>query len=388
MNIYLKKNQERRILAGHLWVFSNEIASIEGDIINGGICDVYNSQKRFIARGYYNKNSLISIRILSYRREDINIDFIRKRILKSNRRREILHKSQNAYRIVNGESDYLPGLIIDYYNGDFTFQIFSLGMENFKNDIIEILKNDLNANTIISKNKFSTRGLENLEQTEGIVFSRDDYSGSNFEIDNIKYKANLLLGQKTGFYLDQNTNRLRVREYINDSSKVLDLFCNDGGFSLNSAYASANKIIGVDSSSNAISNAKNNAKLNNFNNIEFIESDVFDYLKSNQEEKFDVIILDPPSFTKSKKSVDAAVKGYIDLNSNSMKLLNPNGILFTFSCSHHISEDEFINTLRKSVNNSNRKFQIIFTSHCSLDHPILSAMPETIYLKSVVMRRI
>ncbi|HPS63967.1 MAG TPA: class I SAM-dependent rRNA methyltransferase [Ignavibacteria bacterium] len=386
MNIYLKKNQERRLLAGHLWVFSNEISSVEGEIVNGGICDIYSSQKKFIGRGYYNRNSLIAARILSHRKEEINKEFIKGRIINSKSRRESIDRTGNAYRIVNGDSDYIPGLIIDYFNGDYTFQIFSLGIENFKNEIIDVLKNDLNANTIIAKNNFQARKLENLELYEEIVYEKNEYDKSVFEIDNIRYSANLLEGQKTGFYLDQNENRFRIRRFINENTAVLDLFCNDGGFALNAAYSKANKIKAVDSSFKSIANAGENASINGFNNIEFIESDVFQFLKSNQDEKYELIILDPPSFTKSKKELPDAIKGYIELNSSSLKILKPNGILFTFSCSHYISESDFINMLRKSANFAGKKIQIIFYSNCSDDHPVLPSMPETLYLKSAAVR--
>lgn len=386
MNIYLKKNQERRLLAGHLWVFSNEIEKIEGEIINGGVCDIYSSRDRFIGRGYYNKHSLIAVRILTYGKEDINYEFFRERILKSAERRDRISKTRNAYRIVNGESDYLPGLIIDYFNGDFTFQIFSHGIENFMNEIIDVLKNDLNAKAIISKNNFKARELENLERTEGIIFQKNKYNTSEFEIDGIRYSANLLAGQKTGFYLDQNDNRTHLRNFVNSDSSVLDLFCNDGGFALNAAYAGAKRILAVDSSEKAISNAVYNAGLNNFSGIEFTESDVFKFLKSEKEKKYDVIIADPPSFTKTRKEVPDAINGYIELNSACMNILKPGGILYTFSCSHHISENEFLNVIRKSANYSGKKFQIIYYSDCSEDHPILSSMPETIYLKSVALK--
>lgn len=386
MNIYLKKNQERRLLAGHLWVFSNEIDKIEGEIINGGICDIYSSRNRFIGRGYYNKHSLIAVRILTYGKEEINYEFFRERILKSKERRNRISKTRNAYRIVNGESDYLPGLIIDYFKGDFTFQIFSLGIENFINEIIDVLKNDLNAKTVISKNNFKVRELENLERNEGVIFQKNEYKTSEFEIDGIRYSANLLAGQKTGFYLDQNDNRTHLRNFVNSDSSVLDLFCNDGGFALNAAYAGAKKIVAVDSSEKAISNAVYNAGLNNFSGIEFIESDVFKFLKSEKEKNYDVIITDPPSFTKSRKEVPDAINGYIELNSACMNMLKPGGILYTFSCSHHISENEFLNIIRKSANYAGKKLQIIYFSDCSEDHPIIPTMPETVYLKSVALK--
>jgi 23S rRNA (cytosine1962-C5)-methyltransferase len=386
MNIYLKKNQERRLLAGHLWVFSNEIEKIEGEIINGGVCDIYSSRNRFIGRGYYNRHSLIAVRILTYDKEEINFEFFKERILKSKERRNRISKTRNAYRIVNGESDYLPGLIIDYFNGDFTFQIFSLGIENFRNEIIDVLKNKMNADTIISKNNFKARELESLKRDEGIVFQKNDYMVSDFEIDGIRYSADLPAGQKTGFYLDQNDNRLNLRNFISSESSVLDLFCNDGGFALNAAHASAKKIVAVDSSEKAISNARHNAELNCLSGIEFIENDVFKFLKSEKEKKYDVIIADPPSFTKSRKEVPDAIKGYIELNSACMNMLNPGGLLYTFSCSHHISENDFLNIIRKSANSAGKKIQVIYYSNCSEDHPILPTMPETIYLKSVALK--
>ncbi|MFZ1461323.1 MAG: class I SAM-dependent methyltransferase, partial [Ignavibacteria bacterium] len=208
------------------------------------------------------------------------------------------------------------------------------------------------------------------------------------EIDNIRYKIDLLKGQKTGFYLDQTGNRKLLRKYMNERYKVLDLFCNEGGFALNAAIAGAKDITAVDSSQHSTETAKENAALNNFQDINFICKDVFDYLNDlfQTKERFDFIILDPPSFTKSKKNIIPALKGYTELNAKAMRLLKPNSMLFTFSCSHHINEMNFEDAIARSANEVKRKIQIIEYSNCSFDHPVLPQMNETKYLKGILLR--
>lgn len=288
--------------------------------------------------------------------------------------------------MVNSESDFLPGLIIDRFDNKFSFQIFSAGMELFKSDIIDFLNNKFKADYIIEKNINSLRSLEGLEEIEKVHLNNLPSDEFITDIDGIKYSINLLKGQKTGFYLDQSASRKNIKNYISDNFKILDLFCNEGGFSLNAAAVNKyNQITAVDSSEYAISKAIKNSELNNFKNINFICSDVFDFLKSDKS-YYDLIILDPPSFTKSKKNLDAAVYGYINLNSNCLSKLNKNGFLFTYSCSHHITPEIFLNIISKSAKLSGKNIQIIHYSDCSYDHPILPQMPETKYLKEFVIR--
>lgn len=390
MKIFLKKNEDRRLNIGHQWIFSNEIERTEGNPSNGDVVEVVDSRGKALGTGFYNKNSLIAYRHLTDTKENIDKEFIRKRIIKANEYRVKINPLRTSYRLVNSESDFLPGLIIDKFDDKFSIQTFSFGIDRFLNDITDILISEFNASLIIEKNDNELRVLEGLPKQEKVLYNIKGTEETSFDanIYNIKYHIDLPKGQKTGFYLDQVESHLEIRKFINKDSKVLDLFCNEAGFSLNAAFAGAKEIIAVDSSQYSIEQASLNAKLNGFENISFICKDVFKYLDSSESSKgiFDAIILDPPSFTKSKKNVNSAIEGYIELNSKAMKLLKPDSYLFTFSCSHHIDEKNFENIISKSALKAKRKIQVIDFKNCSYDHPVLPQMPETKYLKSYFLK--
>lgn len=387
--LYLKKNEERRLSLGHQWIFSNEIERVEELNKNGEVVDLYTYNYKYLGKGFYNKHSLIAYRHLTDFKEDIDRKFLYKRINNANAQRKKVNRESNIYRMVNSESDYLPGLIIDRFDDRYSIQIFSVGMEIFKNDIVEILKENFKAKFIIEKNDNELRVLEGLSKEENILLDYVDSEDKTFEltIDDIKYKLDLQNGQKTGFYLDQASNRKLVRDYVREGDDVLDLFCNEGGFALNAAYAGAESVIAVDSSEHAIMMSNQNAKLNKFKNLEFICKDVFEFYKDifQDSKRYDVIILDPPSFTKNKKNVIPALKGYEELNYKAMRLLKPNGILFTFSCSHHIDERNFEIMLMKAASTAKKRIKILEMKNTSYDHPILPSMSETKYLKSYVL---
>ncbi|MCX7832945.1 MAG: class I SAM-dependent rRNA methyltransferase [Ignavibacteria bacterium] len=384
MRIFLKKNEERRILAGHLWVFSNEIEDIDGQHTDYPVADLYTHGKTFLGRGFYNKKSLIAFRLITYKKEEINYDFFKEKIINANNRRLKIYPINNVYRVVNSESDFLPGLVIDRFDDFISFQISSAGMELFKEEIIKVIDEIFSPRFIIEKNNIQSRELEGLELIERTVKTSGELE-KIIQIDGVKFIINLEEGQKTGFYLDQNMNRKKLRDYIRDDSEVLDLFCYEGGFALNAAYKNAKKVIGVDVSEKAIKRAIRNSELNEFNNIEFIKDDVFDFLNNYKDKSFDIVILDPPSFTKSKKNIKSALNGYIELNSKALKLLKKNSFLFTFSCSHHITEDKFLIAIGKSAIKAGREVKLIDCSKCSYDHPILPQMPETSYLKGFTL---
>ncbi|HEX2787930.1 MAG TPA: class I SAM-dependent rRNA methyltransferase [Ignavibacteria bacterium] len=386
-SIILKKNEEKRLLNGHQWIFSNEIKEITGNPANGDIISLYSVSNKFLGKGFYNKNSLIAYRQLTSENIEINFNLIKQRIFDANDYRINLYPERAAYRVINSESDYLPGLIIDRFGNNFSFQIFSLGMEKFKEDLIELLKNDFNADLIVEKNDNNLRTLEGLEKFEHISYAKENKDDYTFvqSIDGIKYKIDLVNGQKTGFYLDQAGNRIKIREYVKENYNVLDLFCNEGGFALNAALQKTAKITAVDISETSLNTAKENARLNSFSNIDFIADDVFEYLDKDKY-TYDVIILDPPSFTKRKKNIDNAISGYIELNKKCLDKIKRGGYLFTFSCSHHISEEIFENIIVKSARLTKRKIQIIDSGITSYDHPVLPQMEETKYLKSLVIR--
>jgi 23S rRNA (cytosine1962-C5)-methyltransferase len=388
--IILKKNEEHRLIAGHQWIFSNEIDKTEDIKMNGEVAGLFSNSNEFLGKGFYNKNSLIAYRHLTDKDEEIDKAFFFKKMSLANALRKKVHPGREIYRLVNSESDFLPGLIIDKFEDKYSIQIFSFGMNQYSDVIKEILIENFKAVLIVEKNNNDLRTLEGLEKREGIIYDRIESEDKSFtaEIDNIKYKIDLLKGQKTGFYLDQCENRVLLRKYMNEKYKVLDLFCNEGGFALNAAYMKALEITAVDSSSYSIEVAGQNAKLNGFEGINFVCSDVFEYINKlfQTKERFDFIILDPPSFTKSKKNIFTAMKGYMELNYKAMKLLKPNSLLFTFSCSHHVSEKNFEDMIVKSSAEAKRKIQVLEFSKCSYDHPVLPQMNETKYFQGYLLR--
>lgn len=388
--VFIKKNEERRLLVGHQWIFSNEIEKVENIEKNGEVVELYTGNNNFLGKGFYNKNSLIAFRQLTHKDEEIDKSFLFKRISLANSLRKKVYPSRDVYRLVNSESDFMPGLIIDRFEDKYSIQIFSLGMNEYKDAIKEILIENFKAVLIVEKNNNELRILEGLEKNEEIIFDISENVDKTFIIiiDEIKYKIDLLKGQKTGFYLDQTGNRKLLRNYVNAKYKILDLFCNEGGFALNAAYAGAQDITGVDSSEYSISMAKENSRINGFDKLNFVCKDVFEYMNDlfQTREKYDVIILDPPSFTKSKKNLIPALRGYQELNYKAMRLLKANSLLLSFSCSHHINEKNFEDVLIKSSNEAKRKIQIIESSNCSYDHPVLPQMNETKYLKGYFLR--
>lgn len=358
--------------------------------MNGDVVEVIDLRGKSMGIGFYNKNSLIAYRHLTDRKEKIDKEFFRKKILSANEHRKKINPDRTVYRVVNSESDFLPGLIIDKFDDKYSIQTFSFGIDRYLNDIADILISEFNAELIVEKNDNELRLLEGLQKQEKVLYNVKGTEDISFEtiIYNIKYRVDLLSGQKTGFYLDQVENHLALRKYINRDSKVLDLFCNEGGFALNAAYSGAAEVTAVDSSRYAINRGIENANLNGIKNINFICSDVFKFLESKEisNNRYDVVILDPPSFTKSKKNVNSAIEGYIELNSNVMRLMKPDSILFTFSCSHHINEKNFENIIAKSSKKAKRKVQVIDFKNCSYDHPVLPQMEETKYLKTFILK--
>ncbi len=379
--IQLKKNEERRIKTGHLWIFSNEIISTEGDPQNGDMVEVYDSRNNFLGTGFYNKNSLIAARLISSGKVDDLKAHLLRRLTAAYELRKNLYPGRDSFRMVFSESDFLPGLIIDKYKSNFVLQVYSAGMEKNIGLLTDILKDEFSAENIFSKNE------EYFRKLEGIPIENKTYLGEmkNEIISDgaIKYEIDFEKGHKTGFYFDQSDNRFFV-ERLSAGKNVLDAFCNSGGFGLHAIKAGASSVVFVDSSSNEVQSAENNYKLNGFSSdSHFVTSDVFDYLGKciNEKQTFDLVMIDPPAFSKNRKSVPVAKKGYERLNRLAMQVVRENGILVTSSCSHHISETEFRQIVNQAAGKAGRVVQELYFNGASLDHPILPSMPETSYLK-------
>jgi len=383
--IVLKKNEEGRILAGHPWVFSNEIRETTGNPGAGDIVELMQASGKTLGIGFYHPHSLIAFRRLSSSIEEIDAAFFRTRLEHALSLREAVYPGATVYRLANGEADDLPGLIIDRYNELYVVQTFSLGMDQRLPEICDALEVLLHPTGIIERNESPLRLLEQLSQKKGVL--RGSASPTTIREHGLQYVVDVLDGQKTGFFLDQRENRLAASRYCRDG-RVLDCFCNDGGFSLNAARGGASMVLGIDISDDAVARASTNAGLNGITSARFEKADVFERLTSLAVEgaTFDSVILDPPSFTRTRKNIQPAKKGYRELHTKALALIPRGGMLLTSSCSHHINSDVFLTLVDESARKTGRRLQLLEWRGAAPDHPTLPAVPETLYLKFGVFR--
>lgn len=383
MTIRLKKKEERRILRGHPWVFSNEIEERPKDAAPGNIVDVLDHTGRFIGRGYYNPHSLISVRILTRKSEPIDSDFIVNRISSANILRQRLGLA-GSFRAVYSEGDYIPGLIVDKYEDTLVVQSLTAGIERLLDAVIDALDKVYLPSTIILKNDSPARLLEGLPIETRIV--KGNISGPvQIEESGLYFKVDLISGQKTGFFFDQRDNRLALKGLV-QGMRTLDCFCYVGAWALNAKRFGATDVMGIDSSEQAIALARENAVLNRLS-VEFRAADVFEELKllEKSRERFGCIILDPPAFVKSRSKVREALKGYKEINLRAMRLLEKSGLLVTCSCSYHIDEELFREMLIDAAFSSGRSVRVIEMRSQARDHPVALACKETKYLKCAFM---
>lgn len=389
LKIILKPQKEKPIIQNHPWIFSGAINRIEGDPQDGDIVDVFDSKGNFLARGYLNRKSQITVRILTKDKEEIDESFFRRRILGAiNYRKDILNLSgYDAYRLVHDSADMLPGLIVDKYADYLVVQILALGIEKRKDTIIKILDEILNPKGIYERSDSSVREKEGLKQTSGLVCGQEPPDSMTIRQNNVKMLVDIKNGQKTGAFLDQREN-LEITASYSKGREVLDCFCYTGSFSVQTAIGGAKSVIGVDMSKKALETARKNAEINDVADvIQFVDEDVFKFLE-NCKSKFDLIILDPPGFAKSESAVMRASRAYKHINMRAMQLLNTDGILVTFSCSHHIDPLLFRKILFSASVDANCNLQIVRTLHAAPDHPINIAHPEGEYLKGLICRKI
>jgi len=382
--VKLKKNEEKRIINGHPWIYANEVQSITGKDIQGSVCKVVSNDDRYIGLGYINHASKIIVRMLTLKDEEINKDFFYERIKRSNDYRVSLGYDNN-YRAVFGESDLLPGLIVDKYGDYLSVQFLTLGMEVRREMIIEILVDIFKPKGIYERSDVSVRLKEGLKERKGIVYGDFDPRVEIIE-NGIKMIVDLENGQKTGYFLDQKENRDNLKWYVKDKT-VLDCFCNVGGFGLNASKNGAKEVTCLDISERAIEEVKNNALLNGFNNINAITCDVFEKIREykTNNNKFDVIVLDPPAFTKSIDTVKEGYKGYVDINSIALKLVNKGGYLITCSCSQHLTMNLFMKMIEESIVRSKLKCKLVELRMQGKDHAMMINLQEALYLKVAVI---
>ena len=383
-SLYLKPNEERRLIKGHLWVFNNELQTVPKNIPAGEIVTLFTHDHRPIGAGFYNPHSLIAFRLLTHPGETPDQAFFRKKILEAAALREKIYPPEetNAWRLVHGESDGLPGLVADRFHQAVVLQAFSAGMDRLLPMISEVIDDLLKPEAIIVRNESALRELEGLPLSKDILKGDRSATVQTIFDAGVFYEVNLYEGQKTGFFLDQRENRRTIRKF-SAGADVLDVFANDGGFALNALFAGARSATLVDISEETLNRAQKNARLNKFENFHLMAGDAFALLSRMAEEKkaFDVVVLDPPSFTKSRKNLPAALKAYKKLNKLGLRLIKPGGFLATASCSHHVSEADFFQVIHQAALGAGKQLRLIHKSAQPPDHPVLLAMPETGYLK-------
>ena len=381
--VTITKRGVQRVRARHCWIYRSDLAQHE-DAQAGEVVRVIDSRGRRLGSALYSSRSQIALRMISFDDAEINRDFWIGRLISAEQLRETVVRDATAYRLVYGESDLLPSLIVDRYNDCLVIQTLSQGMDTLKQMWIELLVERHKPRAIIERNEARVRDLEGLSRTTGVVYGSDP-DEIVIEENDVRLAVNLVEGQKTGAFLDQRENRVAARAYAR--GRALDCFTYHGAFALHLARE-CEQVIGVDVSAPAIIQAKRNAELNNASNVEFVEANVFDLLREMEQagERFDVINLDPPAFAKNRASIEAAARGYKEINLRAMKMLVPGGTLITSTCSYHMSEEAFLNVLAEGAADAGRSVQLIEKRTQSRDHPVLVSMPETHYLKCMILR--
>lgn len=388
--VKLKKDRERSLIRKHPWVFSGAMNSVKGEPQNGETVKVISNDGKFLCWAAYSAKSQISLRAWSFNEnETIDENFFYKQIDNAllYRKQFINSPDSNSYRLINAESDGLPGIIVDVYDRFVVCQFLSAGAEQWKSTIVKILVEKINPLGIYERSDVDVREKEGLKLESGVLFGKTPPEILEIIENGNKFIIDIINGHKSGFYLDQKINRKLLADYSKDK-EVLNCFSFSGGFALYALRAGAVKIINVDSSKDALMLAEKNILLNGFKNDQFenVEDDVFKYLRKlrDSNRKFDIIILDPPKFAESFNQIEKASRGYKDINLLAFKLLKPNGVLFTFSCSGHISVDLFNKIIADAALDSGRKVNVIGFLSQSPDHTISTNFPESLYLKGLI----
>lgn len=385
-NVTITKIASHKLKSFFCWVYQNELVA-PIDTIDGEVIDVLSHNGEFLGRGYINQKSKISVRILTFTQKEIDQEFFTSRLSQALAKRKNIINSTDAYRVVHSEADYLPGLIVDWYNGYAAIQINTLGMECFRKEILQGLIEILNPKGIFDKSDLKVRQIEGIETHNGVIYGDVPQEISIAE-NGISFVVNLYEGQKTGFYLDQRHNRQAVAKYIGKDDKVLDVFCNAGGFGL---YALKNgaQVRFVDLAPHALAQVAQNITLNGFEECEIIKQDAFDFLTLEKMGKntYDCIVLDPPPFAKTKKEAEGAIKGFKFLLSAALKLLNENGIVAVFSCSHHVAMNDLLELSLEASTKARVPLEVIELLRADEDHPYILNIPNSAYLSGVVLRK-
>ncbi len=383
--LYLNRQIAPRIANGHPWIYGNEVNRIEGTVEPGEIVDVYYSDGKFAGRGYINPKSQILVRLLTRKPETIDDQFFHTRIAQAWQYRQKIGYTENC-RLVFGEADQLPALIIDKFNDYFVIQILSLGMDKWKTAIVHALHSIFSPKGIYERNDVPVRELEGLPQQKGFLTEPFDTNILITE-NGLQFYVDIENGQKTGYFLDQQDNRRAIQPIVKEA-EVLGVFTYTGTFEIHAAHYGAKSVVGLDISENAVAQANKNAALNGLENIcRFETVNAFDVLKQWGKEgrQYDVVMLDPPAFTKSRENIQKALTGYKEINLRGMKLIRNGGFLVTSSCTNLVQPDMFLQTIDAAAKDARKKLrQVTFQSQAS-DHPIIRGMENTNYLKFLIV---
>lgn len=380
---YLKRTRDSRVRSGHPWIFRSDIERVEGAFTPGDVAEVRSANGTFLGRAFYNPNSQISLRMLTQHDESIDGDFFLKRVQEAWAYRKLMCDTQSC-RAVYAESDFLPALIVDKFSGVLVMQCLCLGMEKWKHTLTDILVQVIQPQGIYERDDVPVRRLEGMEQVTGLLYGQVPDRVEMRE-NGILFSVDVREGQKTGFFLDQKENRAAIAPFC-PGARVLDCFCHNGSFSLHAAKYGAQSVLGVDISQEALDVAQGNAQANGFGQVRFEAHNCFDHLRALTEakEQFDLVILDPPAFTKTRSAVESALRGYKEINLRGLRLVKPGGFLVTCSCSQHVHSDMFIDMFNQAARDARRKVRMVEFRTQGHDHPILPAAPETQYLKCII----
>lgn len=382
--VHVVNGRQKKLLQGHPWVYGNEIERVEGEIEDGGLVTVVDFRGRYMGTGFYNSKSLITVRLLTHRQEEVTDELIASRVKAAcDYRRFVMNRpGTDSCRLIYGEADRLPGVIADRFGGVIVLQVLALGMERFTQTIADALLACEKPDCLLLQNDDAIRRKEGMECFTRVLYGTLPEENIIHE-NGVKLAVDVLGGQKTGYFLDQKDNHLFVRQFCKDA-RVLDCFSYIGAFALNAAAAGAKEVMAVDISEAAVQLIEKNAALNGAD-ITAVCANCFDFLRAQVKagEKYDVVVLDPPAFTKAHANMASACRGYKEIALSAMRLLSAGGVLATHSCSYHMPEEVFVNTVLSAAQDLHRQVRVITLRRQDIDHPVLAGYPESHYLKSL-----
>ena len=382
--VHVINGRQKKLLQGHPWVYGNEIERVEGEVVDGELVAVVDFRGRYMGTGFYNSKSLITVRLLTHRGEEITNELIASRVKAAcDYRRFVMNREgTDSCRLIYGEADRLPGVIADRFGEVIVLQVLALGMEKYTQVIADALIACEKPGCLLLNNDDAIRRKEGMECFAKVLHGELPEETVIHE-NGIKLSVDVKGGQKTGYFLDQKDNHLFVRQFCKDA-RVLDCFSYIGGFALNAAAAGAKEVTAVDISENAVELIRRNAELNGME-LNTVCANCFDFLRAQvkEKQKYDVIVLDPPAFTKAHANMANACRGYKEIALSAMRMLPPGGVLATHSCSYHMPEDVFVNTVLSAAQDLHRQVRVITLRRQDIDHPVLAGYPESHYLKSL-----